>query len=130
MDDFRPHCRADRKQKSAGASSTLATLHRIFRSGLCSLHFPLPLLSLQLRGRREAHRKICSIIFKMSKDTGVSEGGAEYLHACEYLLQANHFTHIISFHHHCHSFPILNMRKPKLSLTTTACFLLLAKGIP
>lgn len=45
------------------ASSTLATLHRILKSALCSLHFPLPLLSLQLRGRRESHRKMCFIIF-------------------------------------------------------------------
>lgn len=64
MEVFLPHRAADIKQKSHCELPSGWRLHRALRNFLFSFCFPLPLLSLQLMGRREAHKRMCLLVLK------------------------------------------------------------------
>lgn len=82
MEVFLPHCSADIKQKShCRAPFRLKTVRRALRS-FFSFYFPLPLLSFQLMGRREAHKRMSALVLKISyRNIGQSWKGEEYLYA-------------------------------------------------
>ena len=128
MEVFPPHCAADIKQKSHCELPSGWRLHRALRHFLFSLCFPLPLLSLQLMGRRKTPKRMCAPVLTMSyRNRRESQRGEEYLHACEYLFCASQFTYIITFNHRCNYFSHFKDMQTETDSNHSSMFAVIAK---